>query len=830
MTGRTAAPRDGSWVVNVTPAVAGLATLCAATALSGVIAGGLWLVYLAVAITVIGGTGVLLRSARLPVPVVALGQLLALTSVLVTIFTRSGVLVVLPGPQSLTDLVEKLGEAMVEVQTGVPPVPDSEAMRCLVMVAIGLVAILVDLLAVGAKAPAASGLVLLCVFAVPASLADEMLPVWTFVFGAGAFALLLAVDGQHRHEAWRGKLPGGGQSGSAPAATGVAALAVVIALIAGASLAFVGTVGRLPGSGDQIGGGSGGLGIDPMTELRGMLNQGAPRELFRVRDLPTSAYLRAMTLREYVPDKGWQLGGNLPEGVAADGALPVQPGDRGDGEVVNVKIEPVNWVDNWLPVYGRPRGIQEVDDNWRYDPVRGMVYSVRARKSGEYTLQTVLETPSADTLRRTSGQVDVEAEYLEAPGVESRVADLARRIVSGHDNQFDQATALYRYFTDGTQGFTYTTQTSDTDTSADALADFVLAGKKGFCEQYASAMAIMARSVGMASRVALGFTAGFPTGDYQTITSQDAHAWVEIYFPGYGWMVFDPTPLSDGRGVTPPYISGMSPDDEEDGSTAGATTTTTTTAAPGTSSSASAVPGAQGQDGTGQVDEPTPTWHLATLIVAFLVALLVTAPVLFGGERKKNGPAGPERQVLPGQAVWLRQAPWVRRAALATAVAAWVVVSALLVALVSWPLAVVLVLVAAAAAPAGVRVWRRRERLRAVAGLGPDAAGAAWQELVAESVDRGTRVPDTETVRVAARRLVRVHNLDEQGRDGLRAVVGAVERSWYSAQAAADPSLPGAVDSVRQSLNRNAPLALKAKFLPRSVLQPKAPADSDPQD
>jgi transglutaminase-like putative cysteine protease len=820
-------------VVSVTPAVAGLATLCAATALSGVISGGLWLVYLAVAITVIGGAGVLLRSTRLPAPVVGLGQLLALTSVLVTIFTRSGVLVVLPGPQSLTDLVAKLGEAMVEVQTGVPPVPDSEAMRCLVMVAIGLVAILVDTLAVGLKAPAASGLVLLCVFAVPASLADEMLPAWTFVVGVGAFALLLAVDGQHKHEAWRGKLPGSGQSGAGPAASAVAGLAAVIALVAGSSMAFVGTVGRLPGTGDQIGGGSGGLGIDPMTELRGMLNQGAPRELFRVRDLPTSAYLRAMTLRQYVPDKGWQLGGNMPEGVpASDGPLPGQPGDQGDGEVVNVKIEPVNWVDNWLPVYGRPRGIQEVDDNWRYDPVRGMVYSVRARKSGEYTLETVLETPSADTLRRTSGQVDVEDEYLEAPGVESRVADLAQQIVSGHDNQFDQATALYRYFTDGTQGFTYTTQTSDTNTSSDALADFVLTGKKGFCEQYASAMAIMARSVGMASRVALGFTAGFPVGDYQTITSQDAHAWVEIYFPGYGWMVFDPTPLSDGRGVTPPYISGLSPDDEEDGSTAGATTTTTTTVAPGTSNSASAVPGAQNEDGTGQADEPTPTWHLATLIVAFVIALLVTAPVLFGGS-SRAGPARPDRpdrQVLPGQAVWLRQAPWVRRAALVTAVVAWVLVSGLVVALVSWPLAVVLVLLAAAAAPGAVRVWRRRERLRAVAGLGPDAAGAAWQELVAESVDRGTRVPVTDTVRVAARRLVRVHNLDEQGRDGLRAVVGAVERSWYSAQAAADPSLPGAVDSVRQSLNRNAPLALKAKFLPRSVLQPKPPADTDQQD
>jgi transglutaminase-like putative cysteine protease len=689
-------------------------------------------------------------------------------------------------------------------------VPDSPAMRCLVMVAIGLVAILVDTLAVGVAAPAASGLVLLCVFAVPASLADEMLPLWTFVFGAGAFALLLAVDGQHRHEAWRGRLPNAGQNGSGPAATAVAGLAVVIALLAGASLAFVGTVGRLPGTGDEIGGGSGGLGLDPMTQLRGMLNQGAPKELFRVRDLPNSAYLRAMTLRRYVPDKGWELGGNMPEGVPARGELPAQPGDPGGGQAVKVRVEPMSWVDNWLPVYGRVRGIENVDENWRFDPERGMVYSVRTRKSGEYTLETVLETPSADTLRQARGQVDIDPAYLEAPGVTPEVADLARRIIAGHDNRFDQATALYRHFTDGTQGFTYTTQTSTTNTSADALADFVFNGKKGFCEQYASAMAIMARSVGMPARVALGFTAGFPTDDFQTITSQDAHAWVEIYFPGYGWMTFDPTPLSDGRGVTPPYISGLDADDEEDGSSAGATTTTTTTAVTGTSSSSSAVPDALGQDGTAATDEPTPTWHLVTLGAAFLIALLATAMVLFGGAR-------------------LQRPPWLRQATLAAAVVASVVVLALAVALLSWPLAVLLVLLAAVATPAGVRAWRRRARLRAVAGLGPDAAGAAWQELVAESVDRGTRVPNSETVRVAARRLVRAHNLDEQGRDGLRTVVGAVERSWYSTRSAADPSLPGAVDSVRQSLNRNAPLALKAKVLPRSVLQPTTPPDSDPE-
>ncbi|WP_433263757.1 transglutaminaseTgpA domain-containing protein [Actinosynnema sp. CS-041913] len=814
MAGRTAAG-GGNWAVSATPAVAGLATLCAATALSSVIGGALWLVNLAVAIIVVAGVGVLLRAARLPIPLVGLGQVFALLCLLVTIFTRTGVLLVFPGPQSLSDLLTVLGTAFAEVQTGVPPVDDSEAMRCLVMLAIGLVAVLVDLLAVGASAPAASGLVLLCVFAVPASLADEMLPLWTFVFGAAAFALLLAVDGQHRHEAWRGRLPNGGVGGAGPAATGVAGLAVVVALLAGASLTLVGTVGRLPGTGDSVGGGADKLGLDPMTELRGMLNQGATRELFRVRDLPESSYLRAMTLREYVPDEGWRIGEDLPPGVAANGDLPAQPGDPGGGETVEVTIEPVSWLDNWLPVYGRPRRIQDVDQNWRYDPVRGMVYSVHARQAGTYKIQTVLKEPGADALRKASGTLDIEDAYLEAPGVSPEVANLARTITRDQDNTFDKAAALHRFFTDGTQGFTYTTQTTGPQTS-DALRDFVFTGKKGYCEQYASAMAIMARSVGLPSRVAMGFTAGFPTDDYQTITTQDAHAWVEIYFPGYGWMVFDPTPLSDGRGLVPPYIAGQNPDGEETDTTDTTTTTTIPTTA-GSSGSTSAAPGATGQDGQTQDEEPTPTWHTVTLLVAAGVGVLLTGFLLVWRNRRSRGPGPPD---------WAGRTPWLLPALGGTAVAAWMVGLTMAVALLSWWVAGPLLAVLVAAVPAGVRAVRRKARLQAVASLGPDAAGAAWQELLAESVDRGTRVPTTETVRVAARRLVRAHNLDEQGRDGLRAVVGAVERSWYSARADADPSLPQAFDEVRRSLSRNAPLALRAKVLPRSVLHPNVPPET----
>ncbi|ACU39591.1 transglutaminaseTgpA domain-containing protein [Actinosynnema mirum] len=807
MAGRGSA--GGDWVVATTPAVAGLATLCTAMALSSVLTGTLWVVYLGVAIAVIAGVGVLLRSVRVPAPLVPFGQFLALACLLVTIFTRTGVLVVLPGPQSLGDLVGVLGAALEEVQTGIPPVPDSPAMRCLVMLAIGVVAVVVDTLAVAAAAPAASGLVLLCVFAVPVSLADEMLPLWIFVLGAAAFALLLAVDGQHRHSAWRGRLPRGAGVNSAPAATAVAGAAVVTALLAGLlSAPLVGTVGRLPGTGE--GGGTGKLGLEPMTELRGMLNRGQNKELFRVRDLPRQAYMRVATLRAYEPDQGFRLGGSMQSGVRAnDGEVPRGAGYDPDAKTEVLEIEPVDWLDNWLPVYGRPRRIESLEDEWRFDPEREMLYSQQRREVDRYRLETVLDTPTDEQLRQATalgegpGGEKINEEYLDAPGVDQRVIDLAEQVTASAQNPFDRAKALHDYFKDPANGFQYKLETKD-DLASGALVDFVFNGKTGFCEQYATAMAIMARTLGLPSRVAVGFTAGFPSAEYQTITTDDAHAWVEIYFDGYGWMTFDPTPLSD-RAVVPPYISGNRVENEDGASSSQATTTTTTavpssSANPSASTSADAAAQGQQDDGGNRV----PAWHLIALVGALALAALLAAVALLG-----RRPGGGERAVS-GR---------VKRVLVAGAAGSGVAALALTAALLSWWLAAVVAVGAVAAAPAALREATRRARLRRVAALGPDAAGAAWQELIAESLDRGAGVRSTETVRVAARRLVREHNLDEQGRDGLRAVVGAVERSWYSANGGADPTLPTAVDEVRRSLTRNAPLALRAKVLPKSVLQ-----------
>ena len=147
--------------------------------------------------------------------------------------------------------------------------------------------------------------------------------------------------------------------------------------------------------------------------------------------------------------------------------------------------------------------------------------------------------------------------YLGTEGVTERTRQLADQIADAAEatNPYDQADALTRYL-QGNEAFSYsTTAPLPTDPEQD-LVDYFLFdpthGQVGFCEQYASAMVVMARTLGIPARMAVGYAPGqqvqrpdappdAPTSPLWQVRQKNGHAWAELYFPGYGWQVFEAT-------------------------------------------------------------------------------------------------------------------------------------------------------------------------------------------------------------------------------------------------------------------------------------------------
>ena len=132
-------------------------------------------------------------------------------------------------------------------------------------------------------------------------------------------------------------------------------------------------------------------------------------------------------------------------------------------------------------------------------------------------------------------------EYLELPPLDIRISKLAEEITTGAPSNYDKAVALERYLS---THFGYTLELPRSH-PRDPIANFLFERKKGHCEFFASAMAVMLRSLRIPSRIVTGFRGGEfndLTGQY-VVRASDAHSWVEAYFPGSGWISFDPTPV-----------------------------------------------------------------------------------------------------------------------------------------------------------------------------------------------------------------------------------------------------------------------------------------------
>jgi transglutaminase-like putative cysteine protease len=169
--------------------------------------------------------------------------------------------------------------------------------------------------------------------------------------------------------------------------------------------------------------------------------------------------------------------------------------------------------------------------------------------------------PSPDELRHASAEYSPEIQrvYLQLPELDPRIAELARQITAPAANSYDRAFAIEQYLQNN---LTYSLDPKGI-TPENPIGSFLFEAKSGYCEYFAAAMAVMLRTQGIASRLVNGFDTGTynRVGKDFIVRGRDAHSWVEVYFPHYGWITFDPTPADPNPvvpGVFDDYIDAAS--------------------------------------------------------------------------------------------------------------------------------------------------------------------------------------------------------------------------------------------------------------------------------
>jgi protein-glutamine gamma-glutamyltransferase len=307
-------------------------------------------------------------------------------------------------------------------------------------------------------------------------------------------------------------------------------------------------------------------------------------------------YWRATTLDDYT-GSGWQEALNLntesrSNQIDSDSAALLPPAARDPKNWIKQDVTVEALTDNHLIASAQPmkwtppsdatfqdesgdivvltRSLQRDQHYtvWSYAPQptpkqlaqSGTNYPAAIAKDLE-VIQTVpvpkFGTPNRDLLMH----VFFDARFQGDPLMQGNrpLYDVAKQVVEGATSPYAAAVALEAWFRQPSLGgFVYDEQPPVAPQGTPPLVDFVTSTKRGYCQHFAGAMALMLRYLGIPARVAAGFTSGSYDADKHvwTVSDHEAHDWVEVYFPGWGWIPFDPTP---GRGSLAASYSSTSP-------------------------------------------------------------------------------------------------------------------------------------------------------------------------------------------------------------------------------------------------------------------------------
>lgn len=752
------------------------ATLMSACALLPLVTPATWLLQAAFLLAIQTGVGAAARRVPLARPLTIGAQALVTLMLLTLTFAREqAILGIVPGPEVFQHFGMLLQTGGEDVGRFAIPAPLSDGIRLMMVGGVLVIGLAVDALAVTLRSAAPAGLPLLALYSVAAGLSDGGAGWLWFLLAAAGYLLLLLAEGRDRLSQW-GRVFGGAPrtpgpdtspGAVAPVRTGrrIGAVALGIALVVPLGLPSL-DGGLLDGTGTGVGSGSGGGGtisaVNPLVSLRDSLNVDEDRQVMSYKTTSEDTqdlYLRIVSLDEF-DGTAWKPSKRNIEDVPGSFPTPPGLGDDVQRNEVETRISAADWyAQDWLPM-PYPASQVGISGKWRYEPVgRTLVGDHGQTTRGlDYSVKSLIVQPTAEQLADAPEPPGwLRREFTEVPDSLPPVVYDTARQVTAGSSNDYERAVKLQDWFSLEGGFVYDTEVQ-VGSGSQAIERF-LRDKEGFCVHFSFAMASMARTLGIPARVAVGFTPGSPQSDgTMSVGLRDAHAWPELYFEGVGWTRFEPTP---NRGTVPEYTRSTTPG--------------TTLPEPGTSEEVAPRPSS---------------------------AAPSTSESCTAEEKRLQEPCGSES---PEAAITAPDdgPPWPQ--------------------ILLWVLGGLAVL----AIPLLPMMWRVRVRAVRLGTHGrteADAAAhtlAAWHEVTDTAWDFGIAPDESQTLRKAAARIVRIGHLDPATATSVHRIADAVEQVLYAPRPRPTPGLADDVRRMTDGLRATVSTAtrLRALLAPRSAVR-----------
>lgn len=546
-----------------------LAMLAACLPLSILFTDWDWLPSVVLTIAAVVLTGALLRRTTIPLALIPLTQVAAFLGLQLVITEPIAGSTNAGWAARFFDYRDTLAQGVVAVRDTVAPAATTPGLIALVALLIFLAVLIVETLAVGLGQAGLAGLVFLAAAVIPLGIYPAGANVAILIAPGAGWLLLLAADQSSRVRAWRPLRPA--NTVRAPVLPVVLISVVTLATAAALTTLVYSSLGGTPwlrSFANSLGADDNGASLDPLVSVANQLAAGQPRDVLRYRSTTGQPqYLGLVTLESFDGTR-WQPYAPSP-GAPVDTPRR-QPELVAAASTNELRIRVGELNNNSLPIPSYSRSIDlppQAAGRWFWDlRTPDAISPDQVASDLEYQVEAADFVPSAQTLsgvRSTSAQAGLATLSLPA-GLPPEVLNLAQEVTEGSADNYQRALALQEWFT-STGGFTYSLDVPEPG-GVDPLLAF-LTNRVGFCQQFATAMAIMSRSLAIPARVVVGFTGGIaePDGTF-LVTSAQAHAWPELWFDGIGWVRFEPTPASGSAAlVSPPYAPapGLPPGTEQ---------------------------------------------------------------------------------------------------------------------------------------------------------------------------------------------------------------------------------------------------------------------------